>query len=165
MFLMLLTQYHERRESMKKLGLIALFALIIFSFSGLANGQAITGAITGTVVDQSGAAVAGAKVTATNPATTFTRDTTTGGTGGYRLDALPIGKYTITTEATGFKRSILNDVTLNVNDVLSIDVKLEVGQVSEIVTITEAPSTVQTETSVLGKVVDNKTMNDLPVLS
>ena len=139
--------------------------LVAASGLGSAYGQGTTGAITGTVTDQSSASVAGAKVTAVNPATTFSRDTITAGNGAYRLDALPVGVYTVTTEASGFKKSVINQVTLNVNDVLAVDFKLEVGQVSETVTVTEAPSPVQTETSVVGRIVDNKTLNDLPVLS
>jgi hypothetical protein len=150
---------------MKKFAFFALFALFVFSFRSAAYGQATTGTITGTVMDQSGASVAGARVTVTNPATTLSRDTTSAGNGTYRLDALPVGVYTISAEASGFKKSVINDVTLNVNDVLSVDIKMEVGQVSEVVTVTEAPSTVQTETSVVGRIVDNKTLNDLPVLS
>jgi len=130
-----------------------------------AYGQGTTGAITGTVTDQSGASVAGAKVTALNPATNFSRETTSAGNGAYRIDALPVGLYTLTTEASGFKKSIINEVTLNVNDVLALDVKLEVGQVSETVTVTEAPSAVQTQTSVMGKVIDSKMVSELGLLS
>ena len=145
-----------------------LFSSVLFvlcSLSSVGYGQGTTGAITGTVSDQSGAALAGAKVTALNPATAFTRDTTSASNGSYRMDALPVGIYSITAEASGFKKTVINEVTLNVNDVLSVDMKLEVGQVSETVTVTEAPSAVQTETSVVGRTVDNKTLNDLPVLS
>jgi hypothetical protein len=54
-------------------------------------------------------------------------------------------------EAAGFKKSVTQQVALSVNDALTLDMKLEVGQVSEIVTVSEAPSAVNTETSVLGK--------------
>ncbi len=139
---------------------------VVCSLGSVAYGQGTTGTITGTVEDQSGASIAGAKVTAVNPATTFSRDTTSAGNGAFRLDALPVAVYTITAEATGFKKSVISDVTLHVNDVLAIDVKLEVGQVSETVTITEAQSPINTQTSTLGiSVVDARQLNDLPVLS
>ena len=150
---------------MKKITLFLFSVVFVISLHSVAYGQATTATITGTVIDQSGASVAGAKVTVTNPATTFSRDTTSAGNGAYRMDALPVGTYKVTAEATGFKKSVVNQVTINVNDVLSVDIRMEIGQVSETVTVTEAPSTVQTETSVLGRTVDNKTLNDLPVLS
>jgi hypothetical protein len=136
----------------------------LFVFTSVALGQN-TGLISGTVQDQSGAVVAGANVTAQNPATNFSRTTTSATNGAYRFDQLPVGTYTISTEAAGFKKSVTPQVALSVNDALTLDIKLEVGQVSETVTISEAPSAVNTETSVLGKTVDNRTLNDLPILS
>jgi hypothetical protein len=136
----------------------------LFVFTSVALGQN-TGTISGTVQDQSGAVVAGANVKAQNPATNFSRETTSATNGFYRFDQLPVGTYTISVEAAGFKKSVTQSVALSVNDALTLDVKLEVGQVSEIVTVSEAPSAVNTETSVLGKTVDNRTLNDLPILS
>ncbi len=136
----------------------------LFAFTAVALGQN-TGTISGTVQDQSGAVIAGANVKAQNPATNFTRETTSATNGFYRFDQLPVGTYSITVEAAGFKRSVTQQVALSVNDALTLDVKLEVGQVSEVVTVSEAPSAVNTETSVLGRTVDNRTLNDLPILS
>ncbi len=124
-----------------------------------------TGTVTGIVEDQSGAVVAGASVTAQNPATNFSRTAISGTNGFYRLDQLPVGSYSISVEAPGFKKTVTHDVKLSVNDALTVDLKLEIGQVSEVVNITGAPSAVNTETSVMGRTVDNKTLNDLPILS
>jgi carboxypeptidase family protein/TonB-dependent receptor-like protein len=150
---------------MKKncLRLVLLFSAL-FVFTSVALGQN-TGTISGTVQDQSGAVVAGATVKAQNPATSFSRETTSATNGFYRLDQLPVGTYTISVEATGFKKSVTQAIALSVNDSLTLDVKLEVGQVSEVVTVSEAPSAVNTETSVVGRTVDNRTLNDLPILS
>jgi len=137
-------------------------ALLVFTSVALAQN---TGAISGTVQDQSGAVVAGANVKAQNPATNFSRETTSATNGFYRFDQLPVGTYTVSVEASGFKKSVTQKVALSVNDALTLDFKLEVGQVSETVTISEAPSAVNTETSVLGKTVDNRTLNDLPILA
>src|SRR5215210_5268418 len=136
----------------------------LFVFTSAALGQN-TGTISGTVQDQSGAVVAGANVKAQNPATNFTRETVSATNGFYRFDQLPVGTYSISTEAAGFKKSVTQSVALSVNDALTLDIKLEVGQVSEVVTVSEAPSAVNTETSVLGRTVDNRTLNDLPILS
>ena len=143
--------------------LVLLFGAV-FVFTSVALGQN-TGTISGTVQDQSGAVVAGANVKAQNPATNFTRETVSATNGFYRFDQLPVGTYTISTEAAGFKKSVTQSVALSVNDSLTLDIKLEVGQVSEVVTVSEAPSAVNTETSVLGRTVDNRTLNDLPILS
>ena len=143
--------------------LLFLFTLT-FLLVPVALGQN-TGTISGTVHDQSGAVVAGANVTAQNPATNFSRGTTSAGNGFYRLDQIPVGTYSITVEASGFKKTVTTKIPLSVNDSLTVDVALEVGQVSETVTISEAPSPVNTETSVMGKTIDNKTLNDLPILS
>lgn len=139
-------------------------AAALFVFTSVALGQN-TGTLSGTVQDQSGAVVAGANVKATNPATSFSRETTSATNGFYRFDQLPVGTYSVSVEAAGFKKSVTQSVALSVNDSLTLDVKLEVGQVSEIVTVSEAPSAVNTETSVVGRTVDNRTLNDLPILS
>src|SRR6185369_10002773 len=151
--------------AMKKnfIRLVLLFSAV-FVFTSVALGQN-TGTISGTVQDQSGAVVAGANVRAQNPATNFARETTSATNGFYRFDQLPVGTYTVSVEAAGFKKSVTQGVALSVNDALTLEFKLEVGQVSEIVTVSEAPSAVNTETSVLGKTVDNRTLNDLPILS
>lgn len=143
--------------------LVLLFSAL-FVFTSVALGQN-TGTISGTVQDQSGAVIAGANVKAQNPATSFSRETTSATNGFYRFDQLPVGDYIISVEAAGFKKAVTQQNRLSVNDALTLDVKLEVGQVSETVTISEAPSAVNTETSVLGKTVDNRTLNDLPILS
>ncbi len=136
----------------------------LFVFTSVALGQN-TGTISGTVQDQSGAVIAGASVKAVNPATNFSRETTSATNGFYRFDQLPVGTYSISAEAAGFKKSVTQNVALSVNDALTLDVKLEVGQVSEVVTVSEAPSAVNTETSVVGRTVDNRTLNDLPILA
>ncbi len=148
----------------KNLTLLALSLAALFTFASAALGQN-TGTISGTVNDPSGAVVAGANVTAQNPATNFTREAVSASNGSYRLEQLPVGTYTISVEATGFKKLMTGQVALSVNDSLTLDLTLEVGQVSEVVTVTEAPSAVNTETSVIGRTVDNRTLNDLPVLS
>jgi hypothetical protein len=145
--------------------LAALSVIVIFSITALGQGR-VTGTITGVVTDPTGAVIQGAKVTALNNATGFKQETATDSIGFYRLDLLPVGVYSVTVEPTaGFKQSVNNAVSLSVNDVLRVDFKMEAGQVSEVVTVADSPSIVNTETSTLGKVVDNRTLTDLPVLS
>jgi hypothetical protein len=143
---------------------LPLLVTLLFLLATAALGQN-TGSITGTVEDQSGSVIPGANVTANNPATNFNRTAVSGTNGYYRLDQLPVGSYSISVEATGFKKTVTREVQLSVNDALTLNLKLEVGQLSEVVNVIEAPSTVNTETSVMGKTIDNKTLNDLPILS
>src|SRR2546423_758079 len=148
------------------LSVLALLSLLaITGGPPMAQGGGTTASITGTVTDQQGGAVAGATVTALNPATNFSRQTTSSENGIYRLDSVPVGTYTVTVEASGFKKTTVANVVLNINDVRAVDVKLEVGQVSEVVNVTDTPTAVETETSTLGRTVENRTLNDLPVLS
>jgi len=145
---------------------VAVLSIIgIFSIQALGQGR-VTGTITGVVTDPAGSVIQGAKVTALNNATGFKQETVTNSDGFYRLDLLPVGAYSVTIAPTsGFKQAVNNAINLSVNDVLRLDFKLETGQVSEVVTVSDSPSIVNTETSTLGKVVDNRTLTDLPVLS
>lgn len=124
-----------------------------------------TGTISGVVQDQSGGVLPGATVTATNPSTGFKRDILTSDQGFYRLDSLPIGVYDISVEMGGFKKSVREKITLSVNDALRVDFTMEVGQASDVkIDVTGEAPQVNTETSVLGRTVDQKGLTDLPVL-
>jgi hypothetical protein len=144
--------------------LAALSMIVIFSIPALGQGQ-VTGTITGVATNPTGDVIQGAKVTASNKATGLKQETVTNSNGFYRLDLLPVGSYSVSIEFSGFKQSVNDAVNLSVNDVLRVDFKMELGQITEVVTVSEAPSIVNTETSTLGKVVDNRTLTDLPVLS
>ncbi|HZY61865.1 MAG TPA: carboxypeptidase regulatory-like domain-containing protein [Edaphobacter sp.] len=125
--------------------------------------QTATGSITGTVEDISGNVVVGAGVTLTNVATNETRNTTTNSSGYYSLTLLPPATYKIAIQASGFSQFLQSNIVLNVQDALKINCTLQVGQISQQVTVTGAPSQLQTETSSLGQVIANKTIVDLPV--
>ncbi len=103
--------------------MFVLFCLLAVS----ASGQTITGAITGTVTDPSGAIVPNVRVTAANTATNLSYDTQTNEAGVYNLLFLPVGDYTLSVAAQGFKRSTLGPFKLEVNQIARVDVKLEVG--------------------------------------
>ncbi|HEV8588955.1 MAG TPA: carboxypeptidase regulatory-like domain-containing protein [Pyrinomonadaceae bacterium] len=124
----------------KSLGKIAAFSLsllmMIFIFSLPVMAQATTGELKGTVVDQNGAAVPGATVTAKNDETGIETTVTASGDGGYDFPRLAPGKYTITAEGSGFKKTVTTGVTVSVGVVNPLDVKLEAGAVSETVTVT-----------------------------
>src|SRR5689334_1096503 len=126
-------------------------------------GQVSTAELSGTVTDATGAAVANAKVTATNAGTNIERSTNTDSTGRYIIPLLPPGDYVLTAEAAGFRKSVQRGITLQVNQQASIDIGLRLGQVSESVEVTAAAPLLQSEASNLGTVVSEKLVGELPL--
>src|ERR1043165_4189773 len=101
------------------------------------SAQVTTATMVGTVTDPGGSKVPGAQVMARNVDTGLSRTVTTNEEGDYRIEFLPIGKYNVEVTYTGFKKALLSDVVLQVNETARVDVALAVGQVSETVTISE----------------------------
>jgi len=131
----------------------------------LAHSQQITGTIVGTVTDSHGAVIATATVKATNVDTGFSRSVPTNGYGEYRIDYLPVGKYNIEATAAGFERYLQNSVALDVDQELTVEIALAVGTVSETVTVTQAPPTVNTSDAVLGRTLEPEEINNLPLVN
>src|SRR3982074_2681291 len=110
--------------------------LIAFAaFSGLLFGQGERGACNGTVTDKSGAAVPRATVTAVQIETNVETKATTTDTGVYRMPYLPLGTYRFTASAPGFRTDVTDNVILRVAQTVTVDFRLEVGQVNEQVTV------------------------------
>src|SRR5215207_11685435 len=97
--------------------------------------QTSTSRITGRVVDAKQASITGANVTITNEATNVSQTQTTTEAGVYAFEALPVGDYTVTVEQSGFKKFQKTGNHLEVNSPLTVDVTLEIGHVSETVTV------------------------------
>ncbi len=125
--------------------------------------QSPQGTITGTVTDVNGGVIAGASVTALNPATNQKHTTTTSTDGVFALPALPIGLYEVTAVAQGFSTAKQTSVTLEVAQRLRLDFKLQVGAVTTTVEVTSDVSRVQTESSSLGSVVEAERIQSLPL--
>src|SRR5262249_42880635 len=106
--------------------------------TALAQAQADAADLRGVVREQQGAVVANATVTARNPATNLSRTTTTNEEGFYQILNLPPGDYDVTVESSNFKKVSLPSVKLTVGQRADLDVTLEAGQISEVVTITGA---------------------------
>ncbi len=143
------------------------FYLLLITFAlVMAKGlfaQVDTGQVLGTVKDQSGAVVPGAKVTLTNEGTTFTTFTTTGPDGTYIFTPVKIGTYTVAAEFQGFQKATRKGVVVNVQQNVVMDFTLQPGQLTQVVEVTgEAPLLQSTEGSV-GQVVDARIVNDLPL--
>lgn len=129
-----------------------------------ANAQVSTADLVGKVVDPSGAVVPGAKVTVTNPATGFTRETRSGETGDFAVTLLPAGTYKVSVEAQGFATAVYEKVELLVGQKLSLDVALKVGTGREIVTITEQTPLIEFTRSEIGGSVTPEETKSLPIL-
>ncbi len=139
------------------------FISIMFVCLNLAFAQSGTTRLSGTVTDKNGGTVAGAKVSATNDATgvTVTQVTTSGGL--YSFASIAPGKYTVTIEHSGFKKSIRTGNIIQVDTPATLDVDLDVGNVAETVTVQSEGIAVQTNTATLGNVIDQRTIETLPL--
>ncbi len=136
---------------------------IIFSFN--VSAQDITGTITGTVRDSSGAVVPGATVTITDASKNniVVRNLTTNEDGEYTAPNLVSGVYTITVEAANFKKSVNTDVKLDVGGRKLVDVTLEAGNVSEVVTVQAAAETVNLSTPTSSTVISGDQVRELSI--
>ena len=116
------------------------FAVVLCSFAPPALPQIVSGSITGSVTDPSGAVVAGASVTAVNTATGVESSTTTNPSGYFNIGNLIAGNYRVDVAATGFKALTRPDVQLQIGSIIDLEFRLEVGSVQEKMVITgEAP--------------------------
>ena len=128
-----------------------------------ASAQAVSGTILGQVKDSSGAVVPGASVTLVNAGTGLTRTVVTDSNGEYTAPLLPTGTYNISTEMSGFKKVQLANVHLGVDQKVRIDLKLDLGQMTESVEIQAVAPLLQTSSSDLSVTVEGKTIESLPL--
>src|SRR5216684_3346380 len=149
----------EQRSSWWGLG-VGFLSLLL---AGAAAAQSDRGAIAGSVLDSTGAAVTGASVTLKGVDTGSVYKTVSSSSGGYRLNDLAIGHYDVTVEAAGFKTSLQKGVEIQISTVASLNVTLEPGDVKEEVTVLADAPTLQTESSDIGTVVTAKQIQDLPL--
>jgi hypothetical protein len=146
-----------------KIERIITLALCVFLWPLAMFGQTITGAITGTVMDETGAVVPNARITATNTQTNVVNTTVTNESGVYNFPFLPLGEYTVAAEQQGFKRAVLGPFRLEVNQVARVDVKMELGQVTESVEITAVAPVLQTEATLTGGTLNSNSITALPL--
>ncbi|HEY4814036.1 MAG TPA: carboxypeptidase regulatory-like domain-containing protein, partial [Chthoniobacterales bacterium] len=125
--------------------------------------QEATARITGTVTDPQGAVIPDAKVTVTNLATKVNYPTVTLKDGIYQVFSLPIGTYVVTVEKAGFKKAISAQQILQINEVQRIDIRMEVGNVSESVEVSAGASQVETVNSTIGESITARPLQDLPL--
>jgi hypothetical protein len=124
-----------------------------------------TGALTGTVTDPRGGAVAGANVSVTSETTGETRATASQENGSYLVPLLLPGSYRVEVSKTGFKVTVTRKIRIDVTETARLDLKLELGTVQESVTITTQASQLETTSSTLGKVTSGEVVSSLPLVT
>ena len=122
-----------------------------------------TATLGGTVTDATGAVVANAKVVATNQATGVETDTQTDSAGAYLLPSLPIGTYRIQVTAQGFQSSIISNLKLEVATALTQNIQLKVGEAAEKIEIVAEAALVDTTTTGVGQVINDKVVQEIPL--
>jgi Carboxypeptidase regulatory-like domain/TonB dependent receptor-like, beta-barrel len=140
----------------------ALLAGILFvTASSAAFAQSTSAIISGVIHDAQGAMVPGATITASHSQTGLSRQVQSSDNGYYTIANLPIGDYKVTITATGFKMAVIPSLTLQINQNAELDVALEVGAVSEQINVSSDVPLLTTESSSVGTVVDNRSIESL----
>jgi hypothetical protein len=130
----------------------------------IATAQGPVGTLNGTVTDPGGAVVPGATVVATNVSTQVETNTTSTNTGTYTLPYLPAGTYTIRVTAPGFRTATAENVVLRVAQTQTVDVKLEVGAVTEQVVVSDKPELLESGTAEIGRYITTEEYKSWPIV-
>jgi len=138
-------------------------AAAVMLLSALSYGQLDRGTITGTVKDVSGAVVPNTHITIKNTATNATYNTATTGAGDYTAVNLPSGTYQLTFDAPGLKKLVRSNVVVAVSETIRVDASLQVGESRDTVTVTADAEVLQTDSPVVGQVLQNRQVNELPL--
>lgn len=151
------------RKLMGSVTLVLTAILVLSSASDPASGQDASAKIVGTVTDPKGGVIAGVRITVTNAATAISRETTTDQDGFFQVLALPIGAYRIAAEHPGFRKAAIEAQTLQINQALRVDIRMELGSPVETVEVTAQVSGVETVNSTLGESVTSRPLVNLPL--
>jgi hypothetical protein len=143
---------------------VGVAALLMLAAVSMLLAQSYQGGIRGAVTDQQGAAVTNAKVTLTNQGTGESRSTVTNASGGYDFTQLVPAVYSIVAESPSFKKFEQKGIIVGTQEFLTVDLKLDVGSVSETVLVTEEVPLVESANASQGQVLDNQKLVDLPNL-
>ncbi|HEX5282664.1 MAG TPA: TonB-dependent receptor [Bryocella sp.] len=146
------------KYAVRMAGLILLFAWAVTS-----PAQITQGGVAGTVKDTSGAVVPNAHITLTNQDTNVSLETQSTSSGTYVFDSVPVGTYTLRADASGFKTYVLSGIEVHVQSVVTADVPLAVGAVSQQVSVTSEVPLLQAQDASLGQTIPTTQVNDLPL--
>jgi Carboxypeptidase regulatory-like domain len=154
-------QRHAR--SCRHILFLSIPALVMLFAAPFGTAQSTGGRIRGTVSDPSGASIAAATVTLINEATHATRDVQSGANGEYIFIEVPVGSYEIDVTQAGFKKYVHKGVALDLNQVVGVDIILQLGSSAESIEVTGAPPVVDTSSTQLGAVVNERSSTQLPL--
>jgi hypothetical protein len=143
--------------------MLTVASLVLLSAPAAAMAQTFTGAISGSVKDSSDSVVPGATVTVTNTKTGQSRTAVSGAEGEFIFPALQPGEYQLDAELSGFSKKSLTGVILTVNQRLEVPIRLEVGQLSDTVSVVAEAVLVNTTDPTVGQVIEEKRVVDLPL--
>src|SRR5262245_43837870 len=139
------------------------FGLAILLFITISALAQSTATLQGTVTDQSGAILSNARVIVRNQATGLERTVQTDSSGNYQVAALPVGTYRVEVQAQGFTPLVATDLTLEVSRIVVQNFQLKVGGVTQEVSVTANSQTVETATMTVGQVINQKTVQEIPL--
>jgi Carboxypeptidase regulatory-like domain len=142
---------------------IGVLLVSLFLFTGTLEAQRNLATLVGTVKDSSGAVVPNATVTAKNLGTAAVRTQSTGASGDYTFTDLDVGHYSLTGSMTGFKTTLIPDIVLQTGQSARIDIVLELGAVTQEVTVTTTAPLITTTSSDVGQVVDQDVLQKIPL--
>ncbi len=148
---------------MRKGRYLALLSAFLLFTSLQIMAQSTTASISGRVADEQQASIHNASVTARNVETNKTRTAQTNDEGRYRFESLPVGSYEVTVEAQGFAKYVQSGITLLLNQAAVVDVAMKVGNVQEVITVTENASLLNTATAEVGTRFDSRRVSELPL--
>src|SRR6516165_10388142 len=142
-----------------------LFLVVLFCLlsSTLLPAQSTGGRILGRVADSTGAVIANVKVTLTNEATGVAAETSTNATGDYTFPQVPVGSYRLEFDLSGFKKNVQKGVQVDLNQVVTVNSTMQVGQTEETVEVSSEAPLVDTTSTQLGAVMDSKQVTGLPL--
>src|SRR5271169_649174 len=153
----------NRCLSLAQLKTVCLVLVLCLSLPALLSAQGTGGRILGRIADPTGAVLAGVKVTAANDATGVGHDALSNDSGDYTFPNVPVGTYALTFDLTGFKKAVRHAIALDVNQVITLNMTMQLGQNQEVVDVTAEAPLVDTSSTQLGAVVNNRSVNELPL--
>ncbi len=142
---------------------VVLLVLVALLVPANLMAQVDMGSISGIVRDPSGAGVPNAKVVLTNEDTNITVSTITGSEGQYTFSPVKIGRYSVSASVSGFRTVQQKNVTVDVQQKVNLDISLTIGQATETIFVDSTPPLLQTLDASVGQVVEEKTINNLPL--
>src|SRR6202166_1683172 len=149
----------------RKLGVVILFCLLVITSSVGLRAQITSTPMYGQVIDVTGAAVAAGQVSVTNTDTDLSRTVQTNGEGEYRIELLPVGSYQVEVTALGFKTFVQSGIELEVNVPARVDTTMDLGEITQTVTVNGGVQLVNTSSAEVGRTFENEEVVNLPLIN